>query len=136
MRLAVNGALVNRTPITVAYVDRIGQPHLSLRGTTQVFSEDQLAIWIRNAEGGLLSAIESNPRLTLLYRDPATRTTYQFYGRGRSDRADETADHVYSNSPEVERNLDPQRRGIAVIIDLDKVEGRDASGAILMERNP
>jgi Pyridoxamine 5'-phosphate oxidase len=136
MRVAVDGAFVNRTPITVAYVDRDGQPHLSLRGTTQVFSDDQLAIWIRNPEGGLLSAIENNPRLALLYRDPATRTTYQFYGRGHIDRSEETADQVYSNSPEFERNMDPQRRGIAVVVDLDRVEGRDASGALVMERSP
>ena len=136
MRVAVDGALINRTPITVAYVDQNGQPRLSLRGTTQVFSDDQLAIWIRNPEGGLLSAIENNPRLTLLYRDPATRTTYQFYGRGRIDRSEETADQVYSNSPDLERNMDPQRRGIAVVVDLDRVEGRDASGALVMERSP
>ena len=136
MRAAVDGALINRTPITVAYVDKNGQPRLSLRGTTQVFSDDQLAIWIRNPEGGLLSAIENNPRLTLLYRDPATRTTYQFYGRGRIDRSEETADQVYSSSPELERNMDPQRRGIAVVVDLDRVEGRDASGALVMERSP
>jgi hypothetical protein len=136
MRVAVDGALSNRTPITVAYVDQDGQPHLSLRGTTQVFSDHQLAIWIRNPEGGLLSAIENNPRLALLYRDPSTRTTYQFSGRGHIDRSEETADQVYSNSPELERNMDPQRRGIAVVVDLDRIEGRDASGALVMERSP
>ena len=133
MRSALEGALFNRTPITVAYVDADGQPHVSLRGTTQVFSDDQLAVWIRNPKGGLLSAIESNPRVTLFYRDPATRTTYQFQGRARADHSEATRDRVYSNSPEPERNLDLRRSGVAVVIDLDKIEGRDASGAFLME---
>jgi hypothetical protein len=133
--IAVNGALANHTPITVAYVDQEGQPQLSFRGTTQVFSDDQLAIWIRNPEGGLLSAIEANPRLALFYRDPATRTTYQFHGRAHADRSEETSDRVYSNSPEPERNMDLQRRGVAVVVDLDRIEGRDGSGAILMQRS-
>jgi hypothetical protein len=133
--VAVNGAFANRTPITVAYVDRDGQPHLSLRGTTQVFGGDQLAIWIRNPEGGLLSAIETNPRLALLYRDPATRTTYQFHGRAHADRSRESSDRVYSNSPEFERGLDPDQRGVAVVVDLDQIQGRDAAGFFLMQRS-
>jgi hypothetical protein len=135
MKAAVDGALVNRTPITVAYVDADGQPHLSLRGTTQVFGDDQLAIWIRDPKGGLVSAIEENPHLALLYRDSATRTTYQFYGRAHVDRSDQTAEIVYSNSPELERNVDLQRKGVAVIVALDRVEGRDGSGAFVMKRD-
>jgi len=135
IRDAVNGAFANGTPVTVAYVSENGQPHLSLRGTTQVFSDDQLAIWVRNPEGGLLSAIDANPRLALLYRDPPTRTTFQFYGRAHADRSAEVSERVYSNSPEFERNMDQQRRGVAVVIDLDRVEGRDSSGPFLMQRS-
>jgi hypothetical protein len=135
MGAAVNGALANRNPIMVAYVDREGQPHLSFRGTTQVFSNDQLAIWIRSPEGGLVSAIELNPHLAIFYRDPATRTMYQFHGRAHADRSAETAEVVYGNSPEAERNMDLQRRGVAIVIDLDRVEGRDPSGPILMTRD-
>jgi hypothetical protein len=135
MTAAVNGALTNRNPITVAYVDPDGQPHISFRGTTQVFGSDQLAIWIRNPEGGLVSAIETFPRLALFYRDPATRATYQFLGRAHVDRSQQTIDTVYSNSPEPERNMDLQRRGVAVVVTLDRIEGRDASGGILMTRD-
>ena len=58
---AVNGALANATPVIVAYVDASGIPHLSLRGSTQAFGDQQLAIWIRDPQGGLLAAIEDNP---------------------------------------------------------------------------
>src|ERR1039458_5285033 len=133
--IAVNGALANHTAITVAYVDQNGQPQISFRGTTQVFSDDQLAIWIRNPQGGLLSAIGTKLRLALFYRDPATRATYQFHGRAHADRSEETSDRVYSNSPEPERNMDPQRRGVAVVVELDRIQGRDVSGGILMQRS-
>lgn len=135
MASSVNGALANRTPVIVAYVDAEGQPHLSFRGSTQVFSEDQLALWIRAPEGGLVSALGHNPKLALFYRDPATRTAYQFHGRAHLEGDPEVAERVYSNSPEPERNADPERRGVAVVVDVDRVEGRDAGGPILMRRD-
>jgi len=135
MRQALAGALGNGTPVTVAYSDPDGQPHISLRGTVQAFSENQLAVWIRNPEGGLLSAIKANPRLALFYRDPKTRTTYSFQGRGQADDTDRARQVVYENSPEPERNLDPEQRGVAVVIDLDHIEGRDAGNRILMDRS-
>jgi general stress protein 26 len=135
MRASVNGALLNRTPVMVAYVDPDGQPHLSFRGSTQAFSDDQLAIWVRAPQGGLVSAIEHNPRLALFYRDPETRTAYQFHGRAHVERDAATADTVYANAPEPERNIDLQRRGVAVVVDIDRVEGRDADGPILMSRD-
>ena len=92
-------------------VDATGQAQLSYRGSTQVFGSDQLAMWIRDPAGGLPSALPANPRLTLMYRDPAKRVTYQFYGRGRvvDDAAVRTT--VFDSSPERERNFDPERRG-------------------------
>ena len=135
LRDAINGALMNATPMTVAYVDREGQPHLSLRGTVQVHSDEQLAMWIRNPEGGLLDAIKSNPHLALMYRDTKTRTNYQFRGRAHAETGDDVRETVYANSPEPERNLDPQKRGVPVLVDVDRVEGRDASGIVLMSRD-
>src|SRR5215469_14491036 len=64
----VNGALVNGTPVVVAYVDADGAPHLSLRGSTQTHGDDQLALWIRDPAGGLLRAIADRPILSLFYR--------------------------------------------------------------------
>jgi len=131
---AINGALANGTPILMAYVDAEGRPHMSPRGSTQVFSSDRMAVWVRNPEGGLLAAIPANPHVSFFYRDPASRTSYQVQGRARVDDSPAVRDQVYANSPEVERNLDAQRRGVAVVVDVDKVEGRDASGPVLMER--
>lgn len=131
---AVNGALDNGTPIIAAYVDRDGQPQLSLRGTTQVYSADQLALWIRNPESGLIGVLPENSRLTFFYRDPATRTFLQIQGRGRVDSDQHVRDVVFDNSPEREQAIDPERRGAAVIVDVDRVLGRLPDGAVNMER--
>jgi hypothetical protein len=58
IRDAVNGALANGTPVVVAYVDARGQPRLSFRGSTQVFSDDQFAIWVRNLQPRTLLLFE------------------------------------------------------------------------------
>ncbi|HXH23229.1 MAG TPA: pyridoxamine 5'-phosphate oxidase family protein [Dehalococcoidia bacterium] len=123
IRDAVNNALANRTPIIVAYVDEEGQPSLSFRGSTQVYSDTQLAIWVRNPEGGLQRALQKNNRITLFYRDPEKRITLQFRGRGHIENDPKTRETVYNNAPEPERNADREQRGFPLIIDLHQVDG-------------
>ena len=134
IKQAIDGALLNGTPLVLAYVDAGGEPHLSLRGTTQVFSDVQLAMWVRERGGGLLRALPTNPHVALFYRDPATRATYQFNGRARVDEDAVVRGTVFDNSPEPERNIDPLRLGAAVVIDLDRVEGSGPTGRFRMER--
>jgi hypothetical protein len=120
---AVNGALANRTPIMVAYVDEEGQPSLSFRGSTQAYSDTQLAIWVRNPEGGLQHALDNNNRITLFYRDPEKRITLQFRGKARKHEDEATRQTVYNNAPEVERNADREMKGFPLVIDLHRVDG-------------
>ena len=134
LRATVDGALAAGVPLVLAYVDGDGAPHLSLRGSTSAHSDSQLAIWVRDPTGGLLGALEANRRVALLYRDPATGASYQFAGRARVDDRPEVRDEVYSRTPAIERNLDAGRRGRAVIIDLDSVEGIGPGGRIRMVR--
>jgi hypothetical protein len=132
---AVAGAFANGTPMVLSYVDELGEPHLSLRGTTQVFSPTQLAMWARDRGGGLLKAIPANPHVALFYRDPATRASYQFAGRAHVEEDPNVRDSVFLSSPAAERNLDARRLGAAVIIDLDRVEGTGPAGRFRMERS-
>jgi hypothetical protein len=134
IRMAINGALANGTPVVAAYVDEDGQPHLSFRGSTQVYSDHELAVWNRDPQGGMARALAANPRLAFIYRDPKTRAMYQFHGHGRVDNSEEVRTTVYNNSPEIERNLDFRQRGVAVIVDLERVEGTGPGGRVVMER--
>jgi hypothetical protein len=131
MREAIGNALADRAPVIVAYADSEGQPHISFRGTTQVFSKEQLALWARQPQGGIVDAIAQNPRVTLLYRNPATRLSWQFFGRAHVDGSEDVRRTVYDSSPEVERNADPERKGAAILIDVDRVVQR---GQVIMER--
>jgi len=84
---AVDGAFDRGLPMAIAYVDGTGRPHLSLRGTLQVLSDD-----VRN--------------------------------------------RVFDASPEREQAHDPDRKGTAVVIDVDSVRGRGPDGMVVMARDP
>jgi hypothetical protein len=132
---AVNGALANGTPLVVSYVDSDGAPHLSLRGSAHVHGPDQLAVWNRDPNGGMGRALGSNPRVAFLYRDPATQTSYTFGGRARVETDPATRQRIYDETPAQERNLDPLCRGLAVVVDLDRVEGGNFANRVLMVRS-
>jgi predicted pyridoxine 5'-phosphate oxidase superfamily flavin-nucleotide-binding protein len=123
IREHVNGALAAGDPMVLASVDGAGQPRLTFRGSIQAFGDDQLSFWARNAEGATMDAIRGNPRVALLYRAGAKRVMLQFQGGARiaSDTAERDA--AYDRAPEREQTADPERKGVAVIIDLGRVEG-------------
>jgi hypothetical protein len=118
----INNALADGAPLLLAAVSPDHRPVLSFRGSVQTFSDDQLRLWARNANGGTLDAIRANPNVALMYRS-ATTPLLQFIGRARivTDEAERT--QVFESAPKREQAGDPERKGVAVIVDLDRVEG-------------
>lgn len=125
MRDRLAAAMDEGVPVVVASVDGAGVPRLSFYGSTHVHSSDQLAIWVRDAAGGFLRRLQENPNVALMYRNPGARLAWQFQGRARTVEDADEARRVYDESPEVERGRDPERQGRAVVIDVDRVTGRD-----------
>jgi hypothetical protein len=122
IRALVNGALDAGYPLLLAAVDTGHKPLLSYRGSTVVFSATQLSFWARNAEGGTLGAIKQNPHVALAYHSP-TVPVLQFIGRARITDDPAERDRAFSLSNEKERARDPDKKGQAVIIDLDQITG-------------
>jgi predicted pyridoxine 5'-phosphate oxidase superfamily flavin-nucleotide-binding protein len=118
----VNGALSERTPMVLASVDAEGRPRLTFRGSVQTFSDDQVGFWARNAGGGTMENIGANPHVSMIMRNPDTRVVLQLVGRARQVEGVER-DRVFANAPEIEQRSDPDQKGVAVIVDLDRVEG-------------
>ena len=136
MQRAVNTAFETLKPIVVSYVDENGAPQLSFRGSTQAYSDTQLAIWVRNPEGRILESIEKNPAIALLYGsfEPTARAFMIFRGRARVDGSDAVRRHVYEHAHAFERDKDKDRKGSALIIDLDSVEGFFGGAQLKMRR--
>jgi hypothetical protein len=127
-------ALDNGTPVVVGYVDARGTPHLSYRATVQVIAPDRLSMWIREPAGGLVRALATNPHLSCFYSDRRAGVTLQFIGRGHVDSDAAVRDQTFEGSPKLERDMDWRQRGVAVVVDVDRVEGRDAGGRVLLVR--
>jgi hypothetical protein len=123
LRAVIDGALLAGRPMILTHVDEQGWPVLSFRGSTQVFSDDQLAIWVRNAQGGLIRSIAKNPWVALMYRDQQAKATYQFRGKAWVSDHPQVRGKVYEASPKPERDHDFATLGAAMIIDLEHVEG-------------
>jgi len=127
---AVNGAYDARHPIVLGYVNAEGYPSLSTRGSTHVHSPQQLALWGRNPDGGLQKAIAENAKVGLIAFNTDPFTLLFFTGRARLDPSQN--DTVWDNIPQGERDLDPERKGGAVIIDLDTIKGLGGDGNFFM----
>ncbi|HEX4112453.1 MAG TPA: pyridoxamine 5'-phosphate oxidase family protein [Stellaceae bacterium] len=119
----LNNALKERHPIMITYVDESGQPNLTFRGSTQVFSDTQLAIWVRNGNGKMIRSIQKNPKVALMYRDEDAKATYTIQGRAHIDSSEAARKQVYDTMAQVERDHDFAHLGVAMIIDLDLIEG-------------
>ena len=131
LKTAINNARADGFPMLIASVDATDQPSMSIRGSLHTHSDSSLAIWVRNADGGLLKSVEVHPQIALWYRNTATNTAFLMHGEARRVDDDAVKQQVYDASPEGERNQDPERKGTALVIDLIRVIQR---GQVLMER--
>ena len=97
----------------MAYVRDDESPSLSVRGSTYV------AQFVRARE---------RPRVSLVFFEMDGPGARYLAIEGRARVADELDDEVYGAIVEPERQQDPDRNGVAVIIDVDNVVGATASG--------
>jgi len=137
MQQAINSAFGTGKPLAIAYVDEQDTPQLSFRGSTQAYSDSELAIWIRNPEGRILPSITRNPAVALIYGDfnPSDRHFMIFRGRARVETSDAVRRKIYDNAHAFERSQDQDRTGVALLIDLDSVEGFFGGTRLRMRRD-
>ena len=132
---AVDSAPSRGRSLVLGYVAEDGNASVSFRGSTHVYGSQQLAIWVRKPDEGFAKAIVSNPQVMLLYYSPdgGPGPRYlSFQGRAHVEPAANEA--VYAAIIEGERAQDPDRKGVAVIVDVDSVNGFGESGPFRMER--
>jgi len=134
VKTIVDPARMNNAPLTAAYTGEDGEPVLSFRGSTQVYSPSRLSMWMRNPEGAMVRALARNPRMALSYFDQSG-TWLLFEGRAYVETDPAIRRRVFDLLPEVERNHDPDCTGAALMIDVDHMEGSTAWGRVSMKRS-
>ena len=128
LKTMINNALVERHPILMAYCDLENQPVQTFRGSLQVFSDTQLAMWIRSPEGAFVKAIEKNPKVSFVYRNEETEATYSFQGKAKVSDSETDREIVYERSAIAEQDHDFAKLGVVVLVDLEKIEGYSGLG--------
>ncbi|MEE8079239.1 MAG: hypothetical protein V3T18_09600, partial [Pseudomonadales bacterium] len=101
---------------------------------THVHAVDALAIWVRNPAGALLTTLPEHPHIAFIYGDIGSRVYYTFEGRCRVATDDAERERVYQEMHPIERQFDPDKNGVAVVIDLDRVTSLGVSGKEVQER--
>ncbi len=122
MRDLINPALEKGTPCLVATVSKDGTPNIGYKGSTMVFDDESLAYWERTRQG-TLSNLEENPNVMVLFRDPATRAAWRFVGKATIHKEGPLREQVMERTVKAELDRDPERKGYAVVIKVDKVLG-------------
>ena len=69
--------------------------------------------------------------MAFTYLNPAEGHFWQFEGRAEVSDDPAVHDTVYGAAPQPEKDKDPDRKGTAVLVTLDRVVGR----GVLMERD-
>jgi hypothetical protein len=131
---AIDGAALRGKTAVLGYVGDDGYAALSFRGSLQVHGPTQLAFWSRKADAGVVAAIAADPKVSVLYYggpDGPGPKFLSFHGLAHVDPSADDA--VYGGMIEGERNQDPDRAGVAVVVDVESVQGFGADGAFGQE---
>ncbi|MGH7828089.1 MAG: pyridoxamine 5'-phosphate oxidase family protein [Candidatus Binatia bacterium] len=131
MRELVDKALANDCPCILATVSADGEPDIGYKGSMMVFDDESLAYWERTRRQHLRN-VQSNPKVVVLFRDPKSRVNWRFHGTATVHETGPVRDQVMARTVAAELEKDPERKGAAVVIRVDKVT--NLGGQILQSR--
>lgn len=121
---AIAAAFGEMNALTVAYVDADGWAQLSKRGTVQVLDGQTIGLWVRKTTDGMAVSIAERPQVTLHYVDLANRgVLYSLYGTAKVTDDAELRARIFDGSPEYEQSMDPDRKGLAIVVELQRIVG-------------
>lgn len=119
-------ALTDETPCLLATATSDGNPQVSPKGSFAVYDAQTLCFWDRSVRTSL-QRMRENPQVVVYYRniarvkDPANGAL-RFHGRARIVDDAATRERVWEKTIAAERNRDPEKKGVAVLIAVDLVD--------------
>jgi uncharacterized protein len=118
----------------VATVLPSGFAQVSPRGSTMVYDDEHLALWERG-KGTNNANLKDGARVTVFFRKPALRESgllpkggiARFYGIAEVHRSGAAYDEVWRRLVQPEKDRDPERKGYAVLIRVERAEDLDGA---------
>ena len=96
-----------------------------------VFDDESLAYWERTRRQHLKN-ITANPKVIVLFRDTKTKVNWRFHGVATVHDSGAVRDQVMARTVPAELEKDPERKGSAVVISIEKVT--NLGGQLLQSR--
>jgi predicted pyridoxine 5'-phosphate oxidase superfamily flavin-nucleotide-binding protein len=127
---ALNNSFKDQMIVTIASASSDGMPDIAFKGSTFAWDKDHIAFWERSL-GQTFRNLFENPQICLLYRNPGTRQAWKFFGVAEVHTDGDLRQQVMSRTVEAELSRDPERKGAAVVVRVDRVL---QAGQVLMER--
>lgn len=109
-----------------------GFAQVSPRGSTMVFDDEHLALWERGS-GSTNENLADGSKLTVFLRKPQLRADgvlpkggiARFYGTAVLHRSGPVYEEVWRRLIQPEKDRDPQKKGFAVLIAVERAEDLD-----------
>ena len=116
----------------VATVLPNGFAQVSPRGSTMVLDDEHLALWERG-KGSTSENLRDGAKVTVFFRKPALREAgllpkggiARFYGTAKVVKSGAQYDEVWRRLIQGEKDRDPEKKGFAVLIKIERAEDLD-----------
>ena len=138
MRTLLRSALADGVPCLLGTATRDGKPQISPKGSVAVLDDQTLCYWERSLRTAH-AHIGENPQVVVYYRNfartseiPYRGAAMRFHGRARIVKSGPEREKVWNATIPAEQERDPQKTGVAVLIDVDGIE--ELSGTVIMHR--
>ncbi len=120
MTTALNNSFSDRKIVQVGSASPSGTPDIAYKGSAMAWDGEHIAFWER-ALGTTYSNLKANPQCVLLYTNFEERKFWKFTGMAEVLDSGEVRDAVMARTVQAELDRDPERKGAAVVVRIDKV---------------
>jgi uncharacterized protein len=109
-----------------------GFAQVSPRGSTMVYDDEHLALWERG-KGSTNENLQDGSKVTVFFRHPKLRESgvlpaggvARFYGTAKIHKSGTVYDEVWKRLIQPEKDRDPEKKGFAVLIRIERAETLD-----------
>jgi hypothetical protein len=111
-----------------------GFAQITPRGSTQVFDDGHFSLWERG-RGSTTANLVDGAKMTIYFRKPQLRADgilpkggiARFYGSARLHRSGSVYEKVWERLIQPEKDRDPDKKGFAVLIEVERAEELDGT---------
>jgi predicted pyridoxine 5'-phosphate oxidase superfamily flavin-nucleotide-binding protein len=120
MTTRLNNSFKDQMIVMVASASKAGMPDIAFKGSAMAWDKDHIAFWERSL-GTTFRNLQENPQACLLYRNFEARAVWKFFGVAEVHAEGPLRQQVMDRTVQQELDRDPERKGAAVIVRVDKI---------------